>query len=195
MTNLLASYENILLARLKNDDKSAFTIIFTNYYPDLVRFSTTFTRNLDASEEIVQELFLKFWEDRDELVIHTSLKSHLLKSVQNRSLDWLRHLKVKDKYASMILDYPLLSVNDTENYVLHSELEMNFNQALTRLPGNYSEVYKMSRIENLAYHEIAEKLGISVRTVEDRISKALGLLRVELKDFLLLLVFIHQLFR
>jgi RNA polymerase sigma-70 factor (ECF subfamily) len=194
MTIPVASTEKILIERIKSGDKTAFTIIFTWYYQDLVRFSGTFTHNSDVSEELVQEVFVNFWEDRDSLVIETSLKSYLLKTVQNRSLDWLRHLKVRNKYASQILEKPILFENNTENYVLYSELELSFSLAVKKLPDQYAEVYKMSRVELLTYQEISTKLGVSVRTVEVRVSKALSILREELKDYLLLIVFILHLF-
>ncbi|HAM98597.1 MAG TPA: RNA polymerase sigma-70 factor [Marinilabiliales bacterium] len=182
------SNDNQLVERLCNDDKSAFTFIFTKYYKDLVVFSFSFTRNLQASEEIVQDRFLKLWEHRNGLVVQTSLKSYLLKSVQNQSLDWLRHLKVKTNFASVILEHPVLSENNTENYILHSELQDKLDEALAKLPEPYSQAFKMNRFEALNYQEIAKKLEVSVRTVEVRISKALLLLREELKDFLLLVV-------
>ena len=194
MSELYFSYERILLEKLKNDDQAAFTIIFTKYYQDLVRFSFSFTRDSDASEEIVQEVFLKFWENRNSFVIHNSLKSFLLKAVQNRSIDSLRHVHVTHKYAAVILEHPDLSENDTENYILHSELEANLNHALEKIPAQYAEAFRMSRIETLSYLEISQKLGISVRTVEVRISKALSFLRQELKDFLLIVILYFQLF-
>ncbi len=191
MSKLLASYERILLARLKSDDKSAFTVLFTQYYQDLVRFSFSYTRNSETSEEIVQEVFLKLWENRHLLVIHNSLKSFLLKTVQNRSIDSLRHVNITHKYASIVLEHPLLAENDTENYILHSELEASFKHAMATIPVEYADVFRMSRMETLNYQEIAQKLDISVRTVEVRISKALSLLRNELKDYLVLvLIFI-----
>jgi RNA polymerase sigma-70 factor, ECF subfamily len=194
MSELLASYERILLEKLKNDDQSAFTVLFTKYYPDLVRFSYGYTRDSNASEEIVQEVFLKLWENRNSLIINISLKSFLLKTVQNRSIDSLRHANIIHKYASIVTDHPLLSENDTENYVLHSDLEANFNHAMDKLPAQYAEVFRMSRIETLNYQEISRKLGISVRTVEVRVSKALSLLREELKDFLLVAILFFDLF-
>jgi len=195
MSDLVASYERILLGKLKNDDQSAFTIIFTKYYSDLVRFSFGFTRNSDSSEEIVQEVFLKLWENRSTLDIHTSLKSYLLKNVQNRSIDSLRHATITNKYAAVVLDHPLLSQNDTEDYILFSELEASFNQAMENMPALYAEVFRLSRIETLNYQEIASKLGVSVRTVEVRISKALSLLRAELKDYLLIGLIIYYFFK
>lgn len=194
MSEVLATYERILLEKLKNDDQSAFTIIFTKYYADLVRFSYSFTKNTETSEEIVQEVFLKLWENRNSTEIHASLRSYLLKTVQNRSIDNLRHTKITNKYASLVLDHPTLSENDTENYLLFSELENNFAHALGKIPAQYAEVFRMSRLETLNYNEIAAKLGISVRTVEVRIGRALSMLREELKDFLLLVFILYQLF-
>jgi RNA polymerase sigma-70 factor (ECF subfamily) len=194
MSELVASYERILLTKLKNNDQSAFTVIFTKYYSDLVRFSFGFTHNADISEEIVQEVFLKFWENRSLLDIHTSLKSFLLKNVQNRSIDSLRHTDITNKYISLVLGHAIISQNDTENYILYSELQTNLNHALDKIPIQYAEVFRMSRMEALKYQEIADNLAISVRTVEARLSKALGMLREELKDFLLLGLIIYQLF-
>lgn len=194
MSELLASYERILLEKLKNDDQSAFTVIFQKYYPDLVRFSFGFIRNSDASEEIVQDVFLKLWENRHVLEIHTSLKSFLLKTVQNRSIDSLRHASIKHKYTTEFLEHLTLSENGTENYILYSELENNFNDAMGKIPAQFAEVFRMSRIETLNYQEIAAKLGVSVRTVEVRIGRALSLLREELKDFLIVFLIFYQLF-
>jgi RNA polymerase sigma-70 factor (ECF subfamily) len=94
----------------------------------------------------------------------------------------------------LVLGHAILSQNDTENYILYSELQTNLNHALDKIPIQYAEVFRMSRMEALKYQEIADNLAISVRTVEARLSKALGMLREELKDFLLLGLIIYQLF-
>lgn len=179
-----------LIERLRNNDKSAFTMIFSTYYKDLVIFSYSFTRNQNASEEIVQDIFLKLWEQRYSIAIQTSLKSYLLKSAQHLSLDWLRHQKVKTNYATMLLEHPVLSENDTENYILYTELQEKLADALTKIPEAYAEAFRMNRFESLNYQDIAKKIGVSVRTIEVRISKALILLKKELTDFILPLLII-----
>ncbi len=126
--------ENALVEKLKNNSKSAFSAIFLTYYQDLVRFAFRFTKNLDLSEEIVQDVFIKIWEERSTLEFHHSLKSFLLKSVQNLSIDRLRHLNIVNKYASLVLDNPILSENATENYVLRDELELNYIRAMEKIP-------------------------------------------------------------
>jgi len=187
MSDLLTSYEGILLKKLMSGDKSAFTIIFTKYYQSLVRFSYSFIHDVDAAEEIVQEVFYRLWENREHIAVSSSLKSYLLKSVQNRSLDSLRHTDVTGRYASFVLAHPILSHNDTENYVLFSELEDKLSSAMDKMPVQFSEAFRLSRFEKLSYEEISTRLGVSVRTIEVRISRALDLLRRELKDYLIAL--------
>jgi len=188
MTSLNGSQESVLIVNLKNNDKAAFTLIFTRFYKDLVHFSYTFTRNTDLSEEIVQEVFLKLWENRSMLHIHTSLKSYLLKIVQNKSIDSIRHQDIKHHYASLLLSHPLLAENDTENYILHSDLESAYKRAMNNLPVQCAEAYRMNRTDLLSYSEIAKILNVSVRTVEVRIGKALFLLHEELRDYLFILL-------
>jgi len=190
MANLIFSYEKLLLDNIKKNDKASFSIIFTQYYKDLVTFSFGIVRNINTAEEIVQDVFINLWENRASLQIERSLKSYLLKSVQNYSLNWLQHVKVQSRFATYAKDHHLLSGNETENYVLHSELEQNLQQALDKIPPEYAQAFRMNRFENLSYPEIGQKLGVSTRTIEVRISKALSLLREALKDFLLLAVFL-----
>jgi RNA polymerase sigma-70 factor (family 1) len=192
MANLISTYEKILLDNIKNDDKASFSILFTRYYKDLVTFSFGMVRNINTAEEIVQDVFIRLWENRASLVIDRSIKSYLLKSVQNHSLNWLQHLKVQSRFDAYTKDHQLPGNNDTENYILHSELEHNLNRALDKIPAEYALAFRMNRFENQSYPEIAQKLGVSTRTIEVRISKALGFLRKELKEFLLLLIFLLQ---
>lgn len=194
MNKLPPEYEDLLMQKLKNNDTSAFTTIFKEYYQDLVRFSFSIIKNVDASEELVQDIFLKLWENRSSLIIHNSLRSYLLKTVQNASIDWLRHANIRNKYASLVLQHPALIGNDTENYIFKSELESDLLAALKKIPAPYAEAFSLSRVEALNYNQIAEKLGVSVRTVEVRIGKALSLLREELKDYLLTLLLFSQFF-
>lgn len=192
MANIISSYEKILLENIKNNDKASFSIIFNQYYKDLVTFSFGMVRNINTAEEIVQDVFIKLWVNRASLIIDRSLKSYLLKSVQNLSLNWLQHLKVQSRFDSYSKDHQLLSGNETENYILHSELENNLQLTLNKIPVEFAQAFRMNRFENLSYPEIAQKLGVSTRTVEVRISKALNFLRNELKEFLLLLLFLFK---
>lgn len=178
------SYEKLLLDKIIAGDTSSFSVIFSNYYKDLVTFSYGLTKDLDAAEEIVQDIFVRLWENRSSLHVEKSLKSYLLKSVQNRSLNWLHHRRVHSQYAAWVTDHPALFENDTEQIVLHSELEDRLERALDQLPPEVADAFRLHRMENLTYPEIALKRGVSVRTIEVRISRALSLLREALRDFL-----------
>ena len=175
--------------KLKPDDKQAFTRLFHTYYKDLVLFGGTYIPEKSTCEDIVQNIFLKLWNDRKSLEIENSLKSYLLKAVRNYCLDELRHRRIIDEHVAYELKSGSIDIDTTENYILYSDLCRQLKNALEQLPPQEREVFEMSRLENIKYQEIANRLNISVRTVEVRISKALKQLRILLKDFYLLLFF------
>lgn len=177
--------EKVLVSKLKTGDYSAFSNIFTAYYSDLILFAFRFTRDMDNAEELVQETFVRLWEEHETLNISVSLKSYLLKTVQNRCLDWLRHKKVMQAHNSFVLESTPQVRYDTDSYVLYSELEKQIEDALLLLPEEISATFKMNRYKGLKYTEIAKIMDVSVRTIEVRVGKALHILRNCLKDYLL----------
>ncbi len=184
MTDKITLLENVLVSKLKSGDNSAFSTIFSAYYRDLVLFAARFTRNQENAEEIVQDIFVKLWENHESLKIDISLKSFLLKSIQNKCIDMIRHRKIKDIHVSYVLENQTLYECDTDNYVLFSDLKEQIDKTLDRLPDELSGVFRMSRYKGLKYDEIAGILNVSVRTIEVRIAKALNVLRAELKDYI-----------
>ena len=185
--------ENLLVQRMLGGDESAFSIIFRTYYLDLVLFAGTFLKDRQAAEEIVQDVFIRLWENRESVMITSSLRSFLLKSIQNKCIDTIRHLKIVDDYQSKLQNYPLLLENNTENYVLYSELEDDLKKALGKIPDDISKIFLLNRFEGLTYPEIASQLNLSVRMVEIRMGKALALLKHYLKDYLITVLLIFSL--
>ena len=177
-TNVL---EQVLLDKLADGDQSAFSSIFEVYYKDLVLFAFTFTKNSDDAEEAVQDVFVGLWEKRCELKIHGSLKSYLLKSVQNRCLDEIRRRKVREQYAGY-KETESLYTNDTEDYIFYTDLQNRLDHLLAQMPDEVAQAFRMNRFDGLKYLEIAQQLNVSVRTVESRISKALQILHQALKN-------------
>ena len=177
-------FEHLLIKKLKSGDPDSFSDIFSAYYKDLVFFAYSFTHELPDAEDIVQDTFVKLWEHHEELNVTVSLKSMLLKTIQNKCIDWHRHKKIINNHSNYIIDNSPIYEFDTDNYVLKSELEGRIEKAIANLPEKFKEAFEMNRFEELKYHEIATKLNVSVRTVEVRISKALELLRKSLIDFL-----------
>jgi RNA polymerase sigma-70 factor (family 1) len=177
-------FEQLLVDRLRSGDPESFSDIFSVYYKDLVHFAYTFIHDLPGAEDIVQDTFVWLWETRENLNITVSLKSLLLKTIQNKCIDWHRHRKIMSSHSEYMVNSAPLYEYSTDNYLLRSEMEQIIEKALEQLPENIAESYKMSRQEGLKYNEIAEKLDVSVRTVEVRISKALELLRKSFIEFL-----------
>jgi RNA polymerase sigma-70 factor (ECF subfamily) len=171
-------------SQLKSGDESAFDYLFNYYYPGLVIYANKFLLNNHLAEEIVQGVFLKLWQDRRYIEINSSVKSYIFQSVRNKCLDVLKHRKIKDNYASKVLNEHEPSNELTWDTYVESELYVILIRAIEKLPPECQKVFRYSRIRNFSNKEIAEKLGITVKTVENQISKALKVLRVALKDYL-----------
>jgi RNA polymerase sigma-70 factor, ECF subfamily len=186
--NPVSLVEKVLVARLSAGDPHAFSSIFSAYYKDLVLFAFRFTREMASAEEIVQDTFVKLWDEHEALYSNTTIRSYLLKIVQNKCIDLYRHKKNIKAYADTILESPPKPDNKTDSYVLYTELKEQIDKALKILPEEIARTFTMSREEGMKYHEIATKLGVSVRTIEVRMGKALSLLRTHLKDYLVILL-------
>lgn len=165
-------------------DRNAFEALFRAHYRPLCAFATGYLKDSDRSEDLVQELFFRLWLDREKVNITTSVKAYLFASVRNRCLNALK---------AGVRVYALHE--DTENVPEEAELSENehaeriarVQAAVEMLPEERRKVFKLSRYEGLKYHEIAERLGISVKTVENQMGKALKTLRTELADLVQLL--------
>ncbi len=171
-------------SRMKSGDESAFDYLFNFYYPGLVVYANRFLVNNHLAEEIVQGIFVKLWQDRRYIEINSSVKSYVFQSVKNKCLDILKHRKIKDHYASKVRHEAETSNEETWDTYVESELYLILIREIEKLPPECQKVFRYSRMRNLSNKEIAEKLGISVRTVENQISKALKILRIALKEYL-----------
>lgn len=165
----------------------SFEQLFKAHYKELHAYAHVILRDPDLAEEIVQNMFLKFWEKRDLLNVQTSIKAYLYKCIYHDSLNYLKRQKVETKYQ----DYAAYSMNNSHeaasSRVELNELERKLHQALNELPEHCRTIFQMSRFEELKYREIAEQLGLSIKTVENQMGKALKILRVKLADFITLI--------
>lgn len=179
-----------LVQKIQAGDKKAFEQAFKELYPSLVSYGYQFTKDQSSSEEIVQEVFFKFWEKRNDLDITTSLKSYLFRSVHNTCLNQIKHEKVKLKYQEIQMH--TRSELYKEDPVIYNELETKITASIELLPEQCQRIFKMSRFEGLKYKEIAYKLSLSVKTVEAQMGKALKIMRRELVEYLPIIYFIIQ---
>ena len=183
MTKKSLIFEQLLIQKLKFGDTDAFSDIFSGYYKDLVFFAYSFTREQQVAEDMVQDTFVRLWEDREQINVTVSLKSILLKTIQNKCIDWHRHRKIVGNHSSYIIHHSPVYEYNTDSYLVRSEMEGVIEKALAQLPEKVREAYELHRFEGLKYKEIAARQDVSIRTVEVRISQALELLRTSLIDF------------
>ncbi|KAB7733030.1 RNA polymerase sigma-70 factor [Rudanella paleaurantiibacter] len=174
------------LDAIREGNERVFETLFREHYAALCQYAFTLLRDRDDAEEEVQALFLTFWERRETLLISTSLKAYLFRSVHNRCLNRIKHLSIREEHRQHVThvgEAPSLSPVDA---LAGQELSERIDEAMKQLPEQCRRVFYLSRFEELRYGEIAERLGISVKTVENQIGKALRILRLELADFLVL---------
>lgn len=170
----------------------AFEEAFKSNFKALHAYAYTVLQDELMAEEIVQNVFLKLWENRERMTIHTSLRAYLYKSVYHESLNHVKHKQVQRRYMeeAMAEQKHRQAGEMVGEMVGDSELRRQLHAALQRLPEKCRTVFQLSRFEELRYQEIADRLGISVKTVEAHMGKALKLLRLRLADFLPLLIVI-----
>jgi RNA polymerase sigma-70 factor (ECF subfamily) len=165
------------------DDETAFETLFKTHYNALHAYAQVILKDEDVAEEIVQGMFLKFWEKRASLNIQ-SIKAYLYKCVYNDSLNYIKQEKTKSKYQDFTLHTMNTEHEPASLKVELTELQQHLREALNHLPEQCRTIFQMSRFEELKYREIADHLGLSIKTVENQMGKALRILRLKLADFL-----------
>jgi RNA polymerase sigma-70 factor, ECF subfamily len=169
--------------RIKQNDLAEFEKLFKLFYSPLCHYAYKFLKDMDLAEEVVQEFFYNYWKNRHSMNIQISLKSYMFRSIRNNSLKYLEHVKVVKKYEQNFKDsYGSESIVET-NELEVSELNEIIEATLNELPERCSQIFRLSRFEGLKYHEIAERLSISIKTVEANMGKALQLFRKNLKHY------------
>jgi RNA polymerase sigma-70 factor, ECF subfamily len=161
-----------------------FEILFKAHYSSLCSYANHFLKDLDASEEVVQEVMFKIWVNRESLMITSSMKSYLFRAVRNGCMNVLKHLDIREEYKTREEQDRHENQHSGEDEMIVSELEQKIREAIDRLPLERRKVFILSRYEGLTYNQIAEKSGISVKTVENQMGKALKTLRQELSEYL-----------
>jgi len=181
--------DNYLTESLIKQDEAAFEQVFKTHFKNLHAYAYTIIREETAAEEVVQQVFFKLWERSKGLSIQGSVSAYLYRAVYNESLNHLKHRKVQSRYEQYFT-HTMKNENDAAGkQISMKELHSKLNRALNELPEQCRTVFQLSRFEELRYREIADHLGISVKTVENQMGKALKILRTKLIEFLPFTVF------
>lgn len=176
---------------LKNGDEKTYIFLFREYYIPLCSYSRRYVGRKDIAEEIVSETFLKIWENRERITIESSVKAYLFQAVSNNSLYFLRKLKKEeslDQYfrnaGSDNIGFSELVDSVSFQSLIMKELDDQISEAINLLPPQQQKTFRLKRFEGKKNKEIARIMGLSVKTVEMHMAKALDNLRKNLKDYL-----------
>lgn len=177
-----------ILEKLKAGNVQAFDIIYSQYYRGLFAFASQYVDESDC-EEIIQDVMLWLWENHHILIPELSLKSLLFSAVKNKCLNRIAHLQMRQRVHERLYEKYKEMFEDPDFYI-EGEILNLISKAIRELPADYRKAFELNRFENLTYNEIAEMTGVSFKTVAYRISQSLRILRVKLKDYLPLILWL-----
>jgi len=184
--------EHIQLQKMKMDDESALEYFFTKYYKYLVVTAYNILHEDAKAKDIVQEVYLKFWNKRQELKIQ-QVKPYLRRAVYNKCIDDIRKQKKQGTTEEITeINHPQIS-SSIINQLEVEELQNRINKAIDLLPNRCRTIFCLSRLENLSHKEIAEQLDISTKTIENQITKALKIMRKHINIIYLLIIILYKL--
>ena len=176
------------LLRLQAGEEKAFDTVYKQYYSGLCAFASQYVPAMHY-EEIVQDVMMWLWENRQAIATDMSLKSLLFTITKNKCINHISHLRVKQRVHGKLYEKFAKQFEDPDFYI-PGELMGKLDDAIKRLPESYRNAFEMNRFENMTYKEIAGKCEVSEKTIAYRISQALKILRKELQDYLPFLIWI-----
>ncbi|MEX0987774.1 MAG: RNA polymerase sigma-70 factor [Bacteroidales bacterium] len=175
--------ETSRLNKVKSSDVKAFEELFHQFYPGMCSYAESLVNQSSVAEEIVQDVFYNIWKNRYELKIHSSWQSYLFRSVFNNSMMHLRRSRREQPLDEQWAESQLTATEQPSEEMDAKELNAVLIYTLQGLPDRTQEIFKLSRFEGMKYREIAEKLSVSVKTVESNMGKALRALRSSIDQF------------
>ena len=162
------------MQRIQGSDVAAFECLFRAYAPGLCAFVGRYVRSAAVAEDLIQDLFLTLWQKRAEIRITGSVDTYLFGAAKHRALNYLRHERVEDRFcASLLEEWDARSITGESEILDLLEVQ----EAIESLPARCRLIFTLNRRQGLTYGEIADSLGLSVKTVETQMGRALKALR------------------
>ncbi|MFT3702915.1 MAG: RNA polymerase sigma-70 factor [Agriterribacter sp.] len=180
--------EKNLLVLLKAGDKTAFTSLYQQYAPSLTAFAASKVSSLDEAKDIIHDLFVYIWDQRENIEITSSIKSFLFAAVRYRVIDHIRKNITRREYAAMLHQLSNDITTATEDELVSKNLEHTLEHVVETLPSRTKQIYRLSRNRHLAVKEIANELGLSEQTVKNQLSTALHHLRFSLEKLVIFVI-------
>jgi len=185
---MLTGGDNQIFEAIKRDDNGAYEMVFREYYRPMTAYAFRFLGNLADSESIVQDVFLRLWQKRKEIMITSSLQNYLFRSVKNHCINQLEHEKIKNGYQTLVIRNEA-DRSEYSEFFLEFGLMNKIEAAIASLPEKRQEIFRLAREDGLKYREIADRLNISIKTVETQMTLAMKKLRESLKEYKNLVMF------
>ncbi len=191
---LLGDDEQVLVAQVRAGDPAAFEGLFRAYYGPLASFAYSYTQSREMAEEIVQDVLLSVWEQRETWDVTQRVRAYLYAGVRNQALNRLRHQRVAERVEAQLLGAAVDAESELSaalpppppaDAAMHeAELQDAIRRAVDALPARCRQAFVLNRQHGMSHAEIAELMGTTVRTVEAQVYKARQLLRVALAAWL-----------
>ncbi|UNY97528.1 RNA polymerase sigma-70 factor [Zhouia spongiae] len=187
--NFLDINNQCFINLLREGDDEAHELLYRLYYDKLLLVANSYLNNKEDAEEIIHDVFVKLWRKKNELTIKSSVNSYLYSMTKNFCLDHLRKNKRRLSATDNIIqseayiNFKALS-DDISTKIIEEELEHHIQQAIASLPEKCREVFTKSKVYGLRHKEISEELDISIKTVENHMTKALKHMRLYLREYL-----------
>jgi len=181
--------EQLMLGLLAGDEVT-FEAVYKQYLRPLHVYAITMLKNEDAAEGMVQNVFMKLWERKERIDIKGSVQAYLYSAVYNECLNYLRHQKVKLTHQNHVEHTMNNEQEHSGTGIELTELKEKLQLAMNDLPEKCRTIFQMSRFEELKYQEIADRLDISIKTVETQMGRALKTLRIKLVDYLPFIIWV-----
>jgi len=193
----MAISNNDLIKNLKENDIKTYNLLYRRYYTRIYDFANSYVRDSFTADNLVQDAFMALWENRGKLASDTNIPSYLLTIVKNKALNYLCHIKTKIKVEGNIQEHYLRELelrcatlsSCNPELMFRADVENIIKDTIESLPEQCRKTIILSRFEGLSNKEIADKMNISLKGVEYHITKALKMLKENLKDYLTCLFF------
>ncbi|TDS14976.1 RNA polymerase sigma factor [Sphingobacterium paludis] len=181
--------DEVLMDLIRHDDQQAFAMLYQRYSGALYAHAYNFIHDREESKDVLQKVFAKIWDIRNQLPLHINISAYLYQTVKHVLINHIARSKVADRYVESLSSFANSYVADTDHSIREKQLQQIIAQEIAQLPPKMRTIFELSRTAYLTHRQIAEKLGISEKTVKNQISNALKLLRAKLPELLFLLAF------
>lgn len=179
--------EDVILKKIQDGDIKTFKMFFESNYIHFYIYCRKYVSDVDDAKDILQNVFLNIWEKKDKNIIHTNFQSYVYRSIHNECLNFIRDkrsISFSEVDSDQSYEEKFVEESNPDSNLICCELERKTKQIINDLPDQCKCIFVLSRIEGKKNSDIADELGLSVRTVETQIYRALKVLKLKLKEYI-----------